>query len=192
MAIAPVSVRRVAESDGSVLVRRARLGDDSAFVALVNLHASRIHAIASALLGPDSDEAEDATQETFVRAYERLRQCRDPERFGAWLVRIARNTCKDRRKSGWSRRVTIGSPDTAVATSPCPSSRGADLDLQRALERLPEGQRLAIVLRFFYGYSLADIGEAIGADAEGARSRVRRALARLRKSLGPEWEEDLR
>ncbi len=192
MAIAQAGVRPVSESDGAILVRRARMGDDGAYVALVELHASRIHAIASALLGPHGDEAEDAAQETFVRAYERLRQCRDPERFGAWLARIVRNVCRDRRKSGWRTRVQVGPPVPDERAEGRPECPGSSLDLRAALSRLPDGQRMAVVLRFFHGYSHTEIGEAIGADAEGARSRIRRGLRRLRKLLGPEWEEDLR
>ena len=82
------------ESDGA-LVRRVLEGDTEAFGALVARHQARGLRFAAAMLG-DAADAEDALQDAFVRAYRSLRSCREPDRFGAWLLRILMNRCRTR------------------------------------------------------------------------------------------------
>src|SRR5688572_10512062 len=84
------------ESDAA-LVARARLGDAAAFEALVRRHFRAAFLVALARVG-ERAEAEDVCQEALVRAWERIHECRDPNRFGAWLVRIARNAALNRRE----------------------------------------------------------------------------------------------
>jgi RNA polymerase sigma-70 factor, ECF subfamily len=170
------------------LVGRTRAGDREAAALLVESQVERVAAVVNALLGPSSPDVADAIQETLLRALERLDQCRDDERFAAWVTRIARNVCRDLTKSAWRSRVTLGTESESPARDP---ERSGDLALEHVLAGLPDERRLVLVLRFVYGYSLEEIGAVIGTDAEAARSRVRRALVQARKLLGPGWEEDL-
>jgi RNA polymerase sigma-70 factor, ECF subfamily len=170
------------------LVARTRAGDQEAAALLVESQAERVGAVISALLGPDSPDVGDAVQETLIRALERLHQCRDDERFPAWVTRIARNVCWDLMKSAWRSRVRLGTASECATPDP-EHARG--LELRRMLAELPAERRLVLVLRFVYGYSFDEIGAVIGTDSEAARSRVRRALGQARKLLGPGWEEDL-
>jgi RNA polymerase sigma-70 factor, ECF subfamily len=170
------------------LVARTRAGDQGAAALLVESQAERIAAVVSAILGPGAPDVEDAVQETLLRALERLHQCRSDDGFPAWVTRIAQNVCRDLRKSAWRSRVTFGeAPEPhSPRHEPAPA-----LELRRALSALPDERRMVLVLRFVYGYTLAEIGALLGTDAEAARSRVRRALAHARRVLGPGWEEDL-
>jgi len=169
-------------------VALARTGDRAAAERLVETHVERISAVVSALLGPGSPDVGDAVQETFVRALGRLHQCRSDATFPAWLARIARNVCRDMRKSAWAARVVLGPGSDTAREARDDTGR---LDLARALAELPERERIVVILHFVDGYGLTEIGALLGQGAEAVRSRLRRALARLRATLGPEWEEDL-
>ncbi|MBD3175836.1 MAG: sigma-70 family RNA polymerase sigma factor [Armatimonadia bacterium] len=174
--------------DSAALVARAVGGDTFAFERLIEIHADTVAAVVTGLLGPSHDDVADATQETFLRAYERLHQCREPRKVGAWLARIARNVCRDRRRGGWWRRVTLAAK---VPEPRCAGPEDADIaDIWSALMTLPDDRRLLLILRYYYGYSLAQVGELTGLQPEAVRSRVRRALGQMRKLLGPGWEAD--
>jgi RNA polymerase sigma-70 factor (ECF subfamily) len=82
-----------AASDAT-LVRASMAGDRSAFAQLVRRHHRRVRGLAI-LLVPDAHAAEDVIQETFLRAYRGLRDCADPDRFGAWVSGIARNHARE-------------------------------------------------------------------------------------------------
>lgn len=188
MTATPMARPRPPLTSEADLVARTRAGDQEAAALLVESQAERVAAVVSAILGPGAPDVDDAVQETLIRALERLHQCRTDEGFPAWVTRIAQNVCRDLRKSAWRSRVTL-------AEGPEPEPRRQEpahaLELRRALAALPDDRRMVLVLRFVYGYSLAEIGAVLGVDAEAARSRVRRALIQARGLLGPGWEEEL-
>ena len=84
-------------SDTGDLVRRARLGDGAAFERLVRLHLRAAYSVAYAVTN-DPNDAEDVTQDAFIAALERLEECKDPDRFSGWLLRIVRNRVIDLRR----------------------------------------------------------------------------------------------
>lgn len=188
MTATPLESERAARAAPGLLIQ-AQSGSREALAELVDRHAPMVSAVVRAYLGPGASEADDLIQETLVRACERIRQCRREEALPAWLSRIARNVCRDHLGSTWRSRVTLRETDEGCGTA------GADADaaivIRRALGQLPREQRMVLLLRYAHGLSFEEMGTALGGGAEAARSRVRRALGRMARLLGPDWEEDL-
>lgn len=171
----------------SRLVDRARSGDASAFEALVRRHLRAVYAVALAELGEPAD-AEDAVQDAFVNALERLEECREPARFEAWLVQIARNRARDLRRR---RTVRIaGSLDEArgatSGSSPARDAERADLRgrLEEALRSLGETQREVVLLHDLQGWKHREIAEVLGVPEGTVRSHLFHARRALRARLG--------
>lgn len=171
------------------LVEQARGGDPAAFEALVQRHLRAVYAVALAELGEPSD-AEDAIQDAFVMALERLEDCRQPDRFEAWLVQIARNRARDLRRR---RTVRIAAPLEAAHratsnSSPVRDAERADLRgrLTEALGELTAVQREVVLLHDMEGWKHREIAEATGLPEGTVRSHLFHARRALRKRLGPD------
>jgi RNA polymerase sigma-70 factor (ECF subfamily) len=184
------SLRAVAE--------RARGGSTSAFRELVSRSHASVFRLAAALVG-DRDEAADVTQETYVRAWQRLHELRDPAAASSWLFRIARNVARDRRGSWWSRvRAPLDAAAEALATaqplapSPHEALEAAEsaAAVQRALRLLPEKHRVVLVLREVEGMSYDEIADALGVAVGTVESRLHRARAGLARRLARSASEE--
>ena len=174
------------ESDAA-LVGRARLGDTAAFEALLRRHFRAAYAVAMAQLGEEGD-AEDACQDAFVRCWERIGECREPERFGAWLLRVVRNTAHNRREH---RAVRAAEP--LEAGEGVRDVGGPEVDLERgelatilraALARLRDTPREVVLLHDVEGWRHADVAALLGISETMSRrhlSDARRALRELLK-----------
>jgi RNA polymerase sigma-70 factor (ECF subfamily) len=170
----------MAEPDDDVLcVARCLQGDSSAFEPIVRRYQRVLFSVARRMLG-NHEDAMDATQNVFVRAYQRL-DTFDPERrFFSWIYRIAVNECLNARRS---RR-----PDEALADQPA-GDEDSPLEAVAALERsesidaalvkLSEEHRLVVVLRHFADLSYTEISEAIGVPEKTVKSRLFDARQRL-------------
>jgi RNA polymerase sigma-70 factor (ECF subfamily) len=173
--------------DDASLVARARLGDAAAFGTLLRRHFRAAYLVALAQVGNDAD-AEDVCQDAFVRCWERLPDCREPSRFGGWLVRIVRNTAHNRREYLRVREVepaevgaNVASPvfaDTAFQTAEL-----RDLLLQ-ALARLTLVQREVVLLHDLEGWLHAAIAERLGLSEVMSRRHLSDARRKLRQLLG--------
>jgi RNA polymerase sigma-70 factor (ECF subfamily) len=141
-----------------------------------------------------TDEADDAVQEAFVRAFERIDQFRPGRPFEAWFLRILVNGCLDRYKAGARRRRWLlggdqaeGAERSVAATGPSPEGRLLDEERRRALaeaiQRLPERQRMVVLLSQLEGRSTAEIGELAGLRESTVRVHLFRAMRRLRDLL---------
>jgi RNA polymerase sigma-70 factor (ECF subfamily) len=176
----------------AALVRRVLAGDAEAFCPLVERHYARCLRLAVHLLG-DRADAEDAVQDTLLRAYRHLAGYREQDRFGAWLARILVNQCRTARaRARAAERPLPPGVDWAAAdrVTAHPADAGApDAErreaLARALARLPGEQREAVVLRYGDDLSFAEMAAATGATAAALKMRVRRACDRLRALLAP-------
>lgn len=163
-------------------VEHAAVGADAAG-ALYARHSSRIFAFCLSRLG-NREEAEDATQTTFLNAFRSLQGGLEPRFELAWLFRIADNVCRDRRKSAWRRGRVESTHDLQELQDvlPAPDPVGDSLvDLDKALTAMPERQRRAILLREWQGLSYAEIASELGlsnAAVETLIFRARRSLAR--------------
>lgn len=179
----------VDEADDS-LVERALVGDTAAFVMLVERYKRPVYTLAYRLLGNPAD-AEDAAQETFVRAYTRLTSYQTGSRFGSWLLSITSHWCID-----FLRRRRAVSLDAAgivnaepIGPSPAddhPESLALQSERQREVRQwlasLPEPYRSVLVLRYWHDLSYAEISETTGLPVSTIRMRLFRARQLLGKS----------
>lgn len=169
--------------DERALVDRARRGDRSAACTLYDRHAQRIHHLIYRLCG-DREAAQDLTQDTFVRAFDRLKDFRGDSAFGTWLHRIAVSVALNaRRKERRSaERWGMLTPDL-----PAPERPRADPDLSdrlsAAIAALPDGQRVVFLMHAFEGYTHVEIGEILGISDGTSKGRLFEARARLRRAL---------
>ena len=171
-------------SDGE-LVRRARRGDDNAFGLLVERYQRPAYAVALSVTGRHED-AEDAAQEAFLVALDRLEECRSPERFGGWLMTIVRNRSKNlvRREA---LRETDEVPPGARSRIPTPD-RVAEMtelraQLRGALMDLPEMQRQIVLLHDLEGWKHREIADRLELPCGTVRSHLHFARKALRSAL---------
>jgi RNA polymerase sigma factor (sigma-70 family) len=157
--------------------------------SLYERHANQIFRYCLHQLG-SREEAEDAVQSTFLNAFRGIRRGVVPELESAWLFKIARNVCLSRRRSAW-RRGRIESPtdfDLVEELVPAPSRRADELiGLQDVLERMPDAQRRAILLREWQGLSYREIADELSL----SQAAVETLIFRARRSLAAGLEQPL-
>lgn len=171
------------EPDGA-LVRRVLAGDTDAFAGLVARHRNRGLRFAASMLG-DVTEAEEALQDAFVRAFRGLGRCREPDRFGAWLLQILVNRCRT-RGAGRQRRARVFVHDDVAlerAASPPDADRAWREEIDRALAQLDRLQREAFLLKHVEGLDYDEMSRLTGARIPALKMRVKRACDRLRGLL---------
>lgn len=170
----------------ATLVGEARRGNAAAFEALVRRYYRAAFSVALAVSGNAMD-AEDVCQDAFLRALERLDDCREPDRFVGWLLRIVRNQAHNFRDY---RRVRAGVPlEFSDAASPSDSARDvarAELRdrLQAALAELSETERQVVLLHDLEGWRHGAIGETLGISEGRSRQYLFHARRKLRTLLG--------
>jgi RNA polymerase sigma-70 factor (ECF subfamily) len=183
--------------DQRELVERASRGDHDAFAQLLRESIARLEAVARLILR-DPELARDAVQDGYLRAWRDLRGLRDPERFDAWLYRLIINACRDvaRRRRRQTFEVQLGPLGSLASLGP--SSQGdlsdllADHDqLERGFDRLNTDQRAVLVLHYYLGMSVPAVAETLGIPLGTAQSRLARALAALRGTIGAPGERDV-
>lgn len=183
----------LAESDAA-LVARARAGDGAAFESLVRRHLRAAYAVALAQLGEEAD-AQDAVQDAFVTALQRIDDCRKPDQFASWLLSIVRNRARDHRRY---RQVRDALPLDAASESadrradPGRDAENAELrqDLLGALDTLTELQREVILLYDVEGWSHREIGAKLGISEGSARVHLFNARRALRGRLTERHREE--
>ena len=154
--------------------------------ALFEAHSRMVYGLCRALLR-DPDDADDATQATFISAYRSLLGGNDVREAAAWLATIARNECTARAQARMREPLPLFEADVGQVPGP-----EAELDrkavvaeLQRAIAELPEKQREAVVLRDLYGLHYTEVGAALGMSVASVESLLFRARRSLRISLKP-------
>jgi RNA polymerase sigma-70 factor (ECF subfamily) len=164
-------------------VRRAQQGDQAAFRVLYDAHVGRVYAICQRL-SRDRAEAEEHTQDVFVRAWERLASFREESAFSTWLHRLAVNEVLQSRRAAGRRsaRVTI-TEDPAALERPARSATPASSDLEGAIARLPEGARAVFVLHDVEGYQHDEIARISGIAEGTSKAQLHRARRLLREAL---------
>lgn len=176
------------EETDAWLAQRVQRGDRDAFEALARRYLRPVWAVAGSFLREPAD-VEDAAQETFLRALDRIRTY-DPSRpFAPWLYAIARNTARNRRKaSSRHRRDPVDVLDLPAA-DPDPARTAEQRDVRRlvesALEALPEQQRTAFRLFDIEAYSAPEVAALMGIAPGTVRAHVHHARHALRERLGP-------
>lgn len=168
------------------LVLRVRRGDRHAADRLLERYLRACRAVALAVTGTEPD-ADDVCQEAFVTAIERIDECREPERFGAWLLQIVRNRARNQVRYQTVRR-TVPLDDRDPAGGPSPADAVEQDELRRrllaALATLTELQREVVLLHDLEGWKHREIAERLGVPAGTVRSHLYHARRQMRKALG--------
>jgi RNA polymerase sigma-70 factor, ECF subfamily len=163
-------------------VKEAVAGDAAAFERIYRRHAARIHTLCRRMLTPD--EADDATQEVFIRAWEKLSLYRGDAAFGTWLHRLAINLLLARREREAKQRHRFGADPEGV---PVPVARrqapGLRLDVEAAVGALPRGAREIFVLHDVEGYTHEEIAGLLDVSPGTSKSQLHRARMTLRQYL---------
>lgn len=169
------------------LVDRARRGDAEAFAVLCEGYRERVWRIACSV--SQGADAEDLTQEIFVRAFKGIGRFQGEASFETWLCRIAINLAHDYLKSAWKRRVLLWErPEDFRPSEACPIGLAEQRETARRVRRevaaLPEAQRVPIWLHYFEGINLAEVARIEATPEATVRSRVKAGLRKLSHNLG--------
>ncbi len=175
------------------LISRARAGEAAAWEALVHDHQERVFRLAYLMLA-DPEEAQDVTQETFIRTYQHLSSFDRSRPLQPWLLRIAANLARNRRRSigrYWFALQRQARPDLEIqrATEGAALNREGLEALWRAVRRLAEPDQRVIYLRFFLELSEAETAAALEVPTGTVKSRLHRALTRLRTIIERDFPE---
>ena len=175
--------------DDTELVTRARDGDVAAYERLVQRYQGIALRTAYVVAG-STGEAEDAVQEGFVKAYYALDRFRGDAPFRPWLLKIVANEARNRRRrAGRQANLALRASEERPPGDAAPSPEGSALAneervvLLAAVNRLRPADREAVALRFFLGLSEAEMAAALDCARGTVKSRLSRALRRLRKEL---------
>jgi RNA polymerase sigma-70 factor, ECF subfamily len=156
-------------------------GDEAAFRALYRRHTPALYRLALRLGGGDGPWAEELVQRAWIKAVEGLKSFGWRSSLSTWLGGIAINCAREL----WREARTRG--EAPLEEIPAASSRDADgrMDLERAIERLPDGYRRVFVLHDVEGYTHEEIGDLLGIETGTSKSQLARARQRLRAALAP-------
>jgi RNA polymerase sigma-70 factor (ECF subfamily) len=184
---AGVEAQAQAERAGLDLqARAAAAGDLAAFEAVYRGTVGRVFALAVRLLG--AGEAEETTQEVYLRAWERLASWRGEAAFGTWLQRLALNALLNRRARGRASLV-----ERCGEEAPEPQARAERgelrLDLEAAIASLPPGARAVFVLHDVLGHDHGEIAAQLSVSVGTSKSQLHRARLLLREALGSSAED---
>lgn len=170
--------------DDFALVEQARQGRLAAFEVLYRRHHARIYAVCLRL-HRNAGDAEDALQDAFIHAWERLADFRGESAFGTWLYRIAVNAALGRLRSAGRRDRHLQVVDDAAweGIAAHESEPGVALDLDAAIATLPDGARTVLVMHDVEGYGHQEIADLTGIAVGTSKAQLHRARRLLRERL---------
>jgi RNA polymerase sigma-70 factor, ECF subfamily len=165
------------------LLAAARTGDQSSFERLIEPHIAVGYRLAASMLN-DAGQAEDAVQEATLRAWRSIGQLRSSSQVRGWFLTTVANRSRSMRGARWWSVIRLPAAGLGLPNPADAADRREDLS--RALARLSPEERAAVFLRFYEDMNSREVGEALGITATAARSRIHRALQRLRVDLAEE------
>ena len=175
-----------------VYVHQTVEGDAEAFNELVNRHHSKIYGLAYRMLG-NSEDAADATQETFLEAYKSVKTFQFQSQFGTWLYRIGINTCQQyiRKSQSNERKLTAYTKEAEVQGRPAESDSPERVVIQteqnemvqNAIDQLPPKQREVVTLYYMQHLKYREIAEILACSEGTVASRLNQALKNLKRKL---------
>ncbi len=174
-----------AETDGDGdIVRAVLAGDRERYAQLVERYRDRYARYAARMLG-STDAAEDAVQDAFVRAYDQLAQCQDPNKFVGWFFLILRNRCFAERRRNRTQAPLEAADGVAASDRTDGGMETAERRraLQHALLELTPDQREVFVLKHVEGLSYGEIAERLSTSVPSLKMRMHRAYDKLREQL---------
>ncbi len=158
--------------------------DKARFNAAVERHQTMVYRTALHALA-NSQDADDAVQEVFLRLYQRKGTFDGEEHLRRWLLRVTVNYCRDLMKSPWRRRVALEElPETPVFDKP------REAALYREVMALPEKYRTVLNLFYYEELSVREIGDLLGLGSSTVTTRLARARKRLKERLGEDWQDE--
>ena len=187
---AQLAVLATADDGDQHLIARATAGDRGAARALYDRHSMRVYRLAYRMCG-DRDLASDLTQDVFVRVFRQLGQFRGESAFTTWLHRVAVTTCLNTLRKVKRFRTHEVEIDHAADTQAGEADRDPLLHaaLTSAIDALPEGLRIALVMHAIEGYTHVEIAAALGIAEGTSKSRVFDARAKLKVLLAGHGKE---
>jgi RNA polymerase sigma-70 factor (ECF subfamily) len=178
-----------------ILIRRCQQGDQQAMGALIRQHQNYVYRLCYLIMGNEQD-AEDMTQETFIRASRALPrfEIREGASFEAWLYRIAVNRCRSRMRRKWYQALPWpGFAPRIVSQEPQPDRLAVQseqrAEIMAAINSLNEKHRMVVILRYYAGFSNEEIADTLKIPSGTVRSRLHTARQRLKKLLADEEEQ---
>jgi RNA polymerase sigma-70 factor (ECF subfamily) len=180
-------------------IERARQGDRTAFAQLVELYQVPVYNLAYRMLGT-AVEAEDAAQETFLRAFSQIKSYRTQYKFVPWLLSIASHYCIDRlrRGKGWRWLSLDDEPvgEAVRAETPDPeasalSGERAD-EAQRLVQKLPPAYRLVVTLKYWNEMSIEEIAQVVNESVANVKVKLYRARQMMAQEYARETQTQLR
>ena len=174
--------------DERQLIRRVLDGDDGAERELYDQHVDRVYRLCYRMANADADQAQDFTQETFVRAFSRLADFRGAAALGTWLHSIAVSVSLNgmRRVKRWNERETALDDVAEPGALPRHAEPDLKMKLRRAIARLPEHYRVVFVMYDMEGYTHEEIGVLMDRTTSFSKSQLARGTRRLRALLEPD------
>ncbi len=176
-----------------VYVHKTVEGDVEAFNELVNRHHTKIYGLAYRMLG-NAEDAEDATQETFLEAYKSIKTFRFQSQFGTWLYRVGLNTCNQyiRKSKARNRMLDAYTEETAshglAEEQEIPDRIAIKAEqrevIQAAIDRLPPKQREVVTLYYMQQLKYKEIAEILNCSLGTVASRLNKAIQNLKTKLG--------
>lgn len=171
--------------DDMMLVQSAQKGNERAFAALVRRNERRLYATAYSILGSSWD-ASDACQDAFLEAWTKISTLHDPSSFSAWMARIVVNKCHSARRKTKRLVVVDEVPERQAHEEIGPET---SLVLIEAVGHLDDDHRAVVALRYFADLKVDEIAEILGIPAGTVKSRINRAVGRLRELLATDTME---
>jgi RNA polymerase sigma-70 factor (ECF subfamily) len=160
----------------------AAQGDASAFERLYRSHVARIHSLTRRMLG--AHEADEVTQDVFVRTWQKLGQFRGDSAFSTWLHRLAVNVVIERRRTFAIQRDRMSDDQTALdLATVAPARADLKVDFDAAIEKLPPGAREIFVLHDVEGYKHREIGAMLDITTGTSKRQLHRARMLMRRYL---------
>jgi RNA polymerase sigma-70 factor (ECF subfamily) len=181
-------------NDENAWIFQAQQGSDEAFTQLVETYQKPVYNLCYRMLG-EPEAAEDAAQETFLRAYQNLHRYDNSRPFGTWILSIAAHYCIDRLRK---RRFSVFSmdaededgmsfeiPDPAAPNPETETAKQEDRDrLHLLLKDLDDTDRAAVIMRYWYDYSEVEIAQSLSLTVSAVKSRLHRS----RRALAEMWQ----
>jgi len=183
-------------SEEKAWITQAQQGSDEAFTMLVETYQTPVYNLCFRMLG-EPESAEDAAQETFLRAYQHLHRYDQKRPFATWLLSIAAHYCIDRLRRRKFSLFSMDAEDEDGNSFELPDPDSPDPEAESVkgqtrervhsmLQDLNETDRAAIIMRYWYDYSEVEIAESLRLSVSAVKSRLHRA----RKELAELWQEE--
>lgn len=168
-------------TDQDLATAVVRQGEERSFRELYRRHTPRLLGFIHRLLGRSGAEAEDVAQETWIRACENLQRFRWDSSFSTWLLGIGLNLVRERQRR--NARRTLEPLDETMHAAATTGASAERIDLARAIELLPDGYRMALVLHDVQGMKHAEIAEHLGISSGTSKSQLFNARRAMRAML---------